>query len=981
MVGASGHDLAWASGKQTGVLRRTLAKRSGVRGAARGLAGLAVLAAGAAALPSGAAAQCWHPQGNVELPVLGDLNGSGSVNVADALCGVLVTGNLAASLPAPACLGGGYGVVSDVDCSGSNTVSDVQVVIFLSLGMDLPLVVDGNNDGCPNACAPCVSPGQTSCLIGGACVPEEGTDPLLPCLVCRPGAAADWTLKDDGEQCGGGKLCDSGQCVATVPDAPTLLSAIAASGQVTVAFAFPTNTGGAPLTSFRAVCTAGSAVHAATGVGSPLVVSGLTNGVTYDCGVAASNAVGEGAFSGAQTATPFGPPGAPTSVVGAAGVSSISVSFSTPSANGSAIVSYSAECTSSTGGASGSAVGAGSPLTVASLSPGASYTCRVLATNAAGAGPLSAPSATITLGGGASAGETFVFTSCGHAGRLGPSQAQCTAAYASSNLAGQVTVDQGYQVWTVPATGTWRIQAAGAQGGDVGSGGGASHNRGGLGAYAAGELALNAGDTIIVVVGQAGQSKGWFDWGGGGGGASFVTRQVASGGSLTTVSIAGSTRRVSPLLVAGGGAGAHDDNLPAGHGGSGRHDTSGTGAGGTDPAGEAGASSGAGFSGDGVASDSNPTALPRSFLNGAMGAQYAYDGGFGGGGAPYNVGGGGGGYTGGAGAIFQAVASGGWSFKSGLANQNGFDGFRPGHGEVRFTFQPASSSPTITGQSSISCGGGTLVNGNECRFTNPGTYNVTLSGLAQVFAWGAGGGGHCNWSALAGGAGGYTTGVINTSAAGTNSYVVVVGGGGARALGSGSSLNLGGSPGGGGNGCNSTYPHGSGGGGGYSGVFAGSVSHGNSIIVAGGGGGGGGGGQFAGPGGGASGTASNWSTDATTSSAGSGSNHVMPGPLQGGGYTSCSGSDGADGGGGGGGYYGGASQTNCDGCGGGGGSGYFHPSIVSSGSTSAGARGDVQTATQPPAIGTAEYGSGNTAGRGGATCSDGQPGRVVIRMQ
>lgn len=94
-----------------------------------------------------------------------------------------------------------------------------------------------------------------------------------------------------------------------------------------------------------------------------------------------------------------GAPDAPQSVsasIPADGTSVTAVSFSAPSANGSPILSYAATCTSSNGGAAATASGTASPLSVADLTPGATYTCTVTATNALGTSAASAASAPIT---------------------------------------------------------------------------------------------------------------------------------------------------------------------------------------------------------------------------------------------------------------------------------------------------------------------------------------------------------------------------------------------------------------------------------------------------------------------------------------------------------------------------------------------------------------------------------------------------------
>src|ERR1700730_6347380 len=65
--------------------------------------------------------------------------------------------------------------------------------------------------------------------------------------------------------------------------------------------------------------------------------------------------------------------------------------------------------------------------------------------------------------------------------------------------------------FTVPVTGTYRILAFGAQGGNSEAGGG-----GGLGAEIGGEFSLTAGETLNIYVGGAGGSVVFGSGGGGG---------------------------------------------------------------------------------------------------------------------------------------------------------------------------------------------------------------------------------------------------------------------------------------------------------------------------------------------------------------------------------------------------------------------------------------------------------------------------------
>jgi hypothetical protein len=96
------------------------------------------------------------------------------------------------------------------------------------------------------------------------------------------------------------------------------------------------------------------------------------------------------------------PPSAPTGAAADAGDGQATVSFEAPGSNGGATVA-SYTVTSSPGGMTAS--GPGSPITVTGLQDGVAYTFTVTATNAAGTGPPSAPSNTVTPSGTGGAGS------------------------------------------------------------------------------------------------------------------------------------------------------------------------------------------------------------------------------------------------------------------------------------------------------------------------------------------------------------------------------------------------------------------------------------------------------------------------------------------------------------------------------------------------------------------------------------------------
>lgn len=296
------------------------------------------------------------------------------------------------------------------------------------------------------------------------------------------------------------------------------------------------------------------------------------------------------------------------------------------------------------------------------------------------------------------------FNTCGASGRFGPTDSSCATTYASTTLEGEVSVVAGIQEWTVPASGTYRITADGAQGGYIGG----VVAAGGLGARVSADVELQGGEVIRILVGQSGflgasQSEA------GAGGGSFV--------SLGEV----------PLVVAGGGGshggcsantgeftlGRASTSSQDGSDGFGRDAATGGGAGGI--AGNGGGAvtnpypggGGGGFTGTGgygqrtgsgchglesgltgIDADPSRTAGGQSFLDGGVGGRGCYQavfgqGGFGGGGGAGGCGGaGGGGYSGGGGGgDDRAGGGGGGSFAAG-ANPVVEAGVNSGNGLV-----------------------------------------------------------------------------------------------------------------------------------------------------------------------------------------------------------------------------------------------------------------------------------------------------------
>jgi hypothetical protein len=85
----------------------------------------------------------------------------------------------------------------------------------------------------------------------------------------------------------------------TVPGAPTLGATTAKDGQATIYFTAPSTNGGRPITGYTVTANPGGLT--ASGGGSPITITGLTNGSSYTFAVAASNDLGPGPSSAASS--------------------------------------------------------------------------------------------------------------------------------------------------------------------------------------------------------------------------------------------------------------------------------------------------------------------------------------------------------------------------------------------------------------------------------------------------------------------------------------------------------------------------------------------------------------------------------------------------------------------------------------------------------------------------------------------------------
>lgn len=92
----------------------------------------------------------------------------------------------------------------------------------------------------------------------------------------------------------------------TVPSAPTAVSATAGNAQATISFTAPTSDGGSPILSYTVTSSPDGLT--ATGSGSPIVLTGLTNGITYTFTVTTTNLAGTSIPSAASSPVTPNPP-------------------------------------------------------------------------------------------------------------------------------------------------------------------------------------------------------------------------------------------------------------------------------------------------------------------------------------------------------------------------------------------------------------------------------------------------------------------------------------------------------------------------------------------------------------------------------------------------------------------------------------------------------------------------------------------------
>ena len=183
------------------------------------------------------------------------------------------------------------------------------------------------------------------------------------------------------------------------PSAPALAASVVGSGQIRLTWTTPTFTGGASIDSYGYQRSSDGGRtwrggYAGGASARSVVISGLTNGVTYQYRLAAHNSVGWGVLSNIISVTPrVMAPSAPALAASVVGSGQIRLTWTTPTFTGGASIDSYGYQRSSDGGRTwhgGYAGGASArSVVISGLTNGVTYQYRLAAHNSVGWGALS----------------------------------------------------------------------------------------------------------------------------------------------------------------------------------------------------------------------------------------------------------------------------------------------------------------------------------------------------------------------------------------------------------------------------------------------------------------------------------------------------------------------------------------------------------------------------------------------------------------
>ncbi|HEY3925517.1 MAG TPA: fibronectin type III domain-containing protein [Acidothermaceae bacterium] len=244
----------------------------------------------------------------------------------------------------------------------------------------------------------------------------------------------------------GGGAASAGASVTTpdAPAAPVLGSIVGGDTTLSIPFAAGP-TGGSAITSYQYQLVTSGAWTTASSSTSPIVVTGLTNGTTYQVSLRAINAVGNGTAAAPEAATPATVPGAPAIVGNTIAGSNLQLSaaFTPPASDGgSAVTDY--EYSTDAGATWRSAGTTASPIIITALSVdgttalvnGVTYFVELRAVNAIGTGTDSA----------VATGIAQTFPSAPTIASVTPGPSSLAVAFAAASNGGAAITGYQYQL-------------------------------------------------------------------------------------------------------------------------------------------------------------------------------------------------------------------------------------------------------------------------------------------------------------------------------------------------------------------------------------------------------------------------------------------------------------------------------------------------------------------------------------------------------
>ena len=170
-----------------------------------------------------------------------------------------------------------------------------------------------------------------------------------------------------------------GSDAGVTPLTPIIEAAIPGVNSAQISFTQPDNAGSALVVSYAVACSGGGQTHGATGVASPITITGLTNPIVYGCTVTAVGLTKSSLPSAAVLVTPRATLFRLRLMLLDPGNGSASAVFDPPTPPGA---DHTVTCTGA--GTTQRASGPSSPITVSSLSNGVAYSCSVRKTSTEG---------------------------------------------------------------------------------------------------------------------------------------------------------------------------------------------------------------------------------------------------------------------------------------------------------------------------------------------------------------------------------------------------------------------------------------------------------------------------------------------------------------------------------------------------------------------------------------------------------------------